>query len=114
SGTSTAGEFVLGTVVQDKSFLDVLVSNIDPSNTKNDTFSLGLTAPKSSTLTSTSTSTSTSTAAANPVSQINGTFSAAAFASGQAIGFAEDVSGLSNLGTLAVSAAPGAQNLMNS
>jgi outer membrane autotransporter protein len=94
-------------VVQNKSFLDVLVSKIDPSNATKDVFSLGLTQPKSSTP-------STSGNSANPVSPINGEVSATAFASKQAIGFAESVNGLSDLGTLAIAAAPGAQNLMAS
>jgi len=94
SGTSTAGSFVLGNVVQNKSFLDVLVS-------KSGVFSLSLTAPNSA-------------AAAPAMASSLGGVEAAADSVRPAFGFEESVAGLSDLGTLAASAAPGVQSLMNS
>jgi len=88
SGTSVAGSFVLGKVVQNKSFLDVLVSKLG-------VYSLSLTAP---------------TSAASPSGFAQATFDALR----PAVGFEESVAGLSDLGTLAASTAPGVQSLMNS
>ncbi|MEO6924538.1 MAG: autotransporter outer membrane beta-barrel domain-containing protein, partial [Bryocella sp.] len=99
SGTSAAGSFVLGNVVQNKSFLDVLVST--PG-----VYSLSITAPK--------TGASSSTLPTQTTSSVSGTVQATSFAARPAgLGFQENVAGLSDLGTLAASAAPGAQNLMD-
>ena len=138
SGTSAAGSFVLGTVVQNKSFLDVLVS-------KSGVFSLSLTAPDAAASASdtqltqataspsgarlsqaTSLTAGTSLATASPTTASPSTASTPMTASSlgvvqtasnavrPAFGFEESVAGLSDLGTLAASTAPGVQSLMNS
>jgi len=136
SGTSTAGSFVLGNVVQNKSFLDVLVS-------KSGVFSLSLTAPNSaaaapgarlsqatsitagtsivtagtstaSTATASTATASTSTASTPITASSLDVVQTTANAVRPAFGFEESVAGLSDLGTLAASAAPGVQSLMNS
>ncbi|MEO7068059.1 MAG: autotransporter outer membrane beta-barrel domain-containing protein [Rhodanobacter sp.] len=102
TGTSAAGSFKLGTVVQDKSFLElsnVLLTDLDPSNATSDVFALGqtVTPPVTPPITPPVTPPVKPPVTPPPV-----------------IGIGESVNGLSNLGTLAVSAAPGAQSLMNS
>ena len=96
-GTAAAGNFELGTIVQNKSFLqlsDVLVTNANAG-----VFSLGLT---------------NNPPPAPPAPLGTPSSPPAPPAPGSGIGVGVGVSGLSNLGTLAVSAAPGAQSLMNS
>ena len=129
SGTSAAGSFVLGKVVQNKSFLDVLVS-------KPGVFSLSLTAPGVAAspsdarlmqataslsgalltqATSSLTSTTPSPTGTSPMAPALGSAQATSDASLRpALGIEESVTGLSDLGTLAASTAPGVQSLMNS
>lgn len=112
TGTSVAGNFVLGKVVQDKSFLqlsDTLLSTIDASNKTPDVFALSLTVPPPPV-----TPPPVTPPPVTPPPVTPPPVTPPPVTPPPVVGVIVNVSGLSNLGTLAVSAAPGAQSLMNS
>ncbi|MEW5299115.1 MAG: hypothetical protein WDW36_002161 [Sanguina aurantia] len=124
-GVSAANNFTLGTIVQDKSFLQLdgtLVSGnsatasttVSPATTTPPLATPPATTPPATTPPATTPPVTTTPPATTPPVTTSPTLPVQPSGGGGGTGIVIGVGGLSNLGTLAASAAPGAQSLMSS